>query len=358
MRTAEFDYVLPPALIANHPLRDRSASRLLVLQRSGSIEHRNFFHIPAYLKRGDVLIINNTKVFPARLTGTREDGQTMDILLVRELSPGTWEVLSRGSYTGRLTIAGKVEVDLEGGTRARFRHEEDLMPLIWSLGDMPLPPYIRRPPSRDDKETYQTVYASREGSIAAPTAGLHFTRELLREIAERGVIIREVTLHVGVGTFRPVRSEAIEDHSMEREYFQIPTAVIDDIRDAKAKGNRIVAVGTTTTRAIEGYFSGSSTACPETSPASDPRVPPLREDDESRAPEGSGWISGATDIFIRPGYAFQAVDSLITNFPLPRSTPLMLVCALAGREKILSAYREAIDYGYRFLSYGDAMLIL
>lgn len=358
MLTADFDYTLPQSLIAKRPLRNRSSSRLLVLHRDGSIEHRKFFHLPSYLHQGDILIVNNTKVFPARLTGKREDGESMEILLIRELSSGTWEVLSKGSYTGRLTISGELHVDLDKGSRAHFRCSGNLMSLVWSLGDMPIPPYIKRPPSQSDKETYQTVYASQEGSIAAPTAGLHFTHDLIREITAKGVAVKEITLHVGPGTFKPVRSEMIEDHSMEREYFQIPEPLVAEIREAKAEGRRIVSVGTTTTRSLEGYFSGrySNGSRDFISAASRPAAP--ENDIGSAENEGAGCIFGTTDIFIYPGYNFLAIDSLITNFHLPRSTPLMLVCALAGRENILAAYREAIANRYRFLSYGDAMLII
>ncbi len=358
MKTADFEYSLPPSLIAEQPLPERSSSRLLVLHRDGSIEHRQFRNLPSYLHRGDILILNNTKVFPARLTGRSDDGRMLEMLLVREATPGTWEVLSKGSFTGRLTISDELQVDLDRGSRARFRCSGDLMAHLWKAGNMPLPPYIKRPPDRSDKENYQTVYASHEGSIAAPTAGLHFTRSLLSEIAAKGVRIREVTLHVGPGTFRPVRTEIIHDHSMEMEYFLIPKSLLQDIRETKAAGGRIVAVGTTTTRSIEGYFSGAYRSGSGAVADKVFDAPVTGHGPEREGSEWSGFITGTTDIFIRPGYAFQVVDSLITNFHLPRSTPLMLACALAGRDIILAAYEEAIASGYRFLSYGDAMLII
>jgi S-adenosylmethionine:tRNA ribosyltransferase-isomerase len=283
-----------------------------------------------------MLLINNTKVFPARLTGVKKDGTRMDILLVRERNGrGGWDVLSRGKYTGTLRISDELEVELSEGTFARFRCSGDLRESIWKYGQMPLPPYIKRFPDKDDKESYQTVFAKEEGSIAAPTAGLHFTDILLREIASQGIKLRELTLHVGIGTFRPIRAETVEEHAMDSEHFEIDRGIISEIEETKAAGRRVVCVGTTTARAIEGLMSGK---CSVVSP--------------------NGRIQGSTDIFIYPGYSFEVVDSLITNFHLPRSTPLMLVSALAGREKILNVYDEAVAGGYRFLSYGDAMLIL
>jgi S-adenosylmethionine:tRNA ribosyltransferase-isomerase len=348
MKTADFEYLLPESLIAHKPPSERTGSRLLVLRRDGKTEHRHFFDLPSYLDPGDFLIINNTKVFPARLIGTRTDGRLMDILLVRETSPGIWEILSRGNFSGKLKISEDLQADIREGTSAQFQTSGDLMELIWKYGDMPLPPYIRRSPDQSDKLTYQTVYAANEGSIAAPTAGLHFTNRLLDDIVARGVNVRRLTLHVGIGTFRPIRTESLEDHSMEREYFEIPDELIAEIEQAKTMGKRIIAVGTTTTRSLEGYFSGSYNNGSAASTSATSRV----------ATGGHRSIRGTTDIFIYPGYTFRAVDALITNFHLPRSTPLMLVSAFAGRENILSAYQEAIAKRYRFLSYGDAMLIL
>jgi S-adenosylmethionine:tRNA ribosyltransferase-isomerase len=358
MKTADFDYALPESLIADKPLLDRAGSRLLVLHPDGEIEHRHFFDLPSYLEPGDMLIINNTKVFPARLSGTKKNGRSMDILLVRENSDGAWEILSQGNFTGRLTISDDLQADVYKGTSARFQASGDLMELIWKYGNMPLPPYIRRSPEQADKMTYQTVYAAHEGSIAAPTAGLHFTDRLLDAIVTAGVHVRRLTLHVGIGTFRPIRTETLEDHSMEREYFEIPKELITEIHQAKTKRRRIVAVGTTTTRSLEGYFSGVYNNSSMASSSSTSRTTAPVDTIDTAGSEGSHSIHGTTDIFIYPGYAFQAIDCLITNFHLPRSTPLMLVSALAGREKILSAYQEAIATRYRFLSYGDAMLIV
>ena len=335
MKIADFDYLLPEDLIAKRPLEDRSSSRLLVLHRNGAVEHRTFTDIVSYMDAGDMLIVNNSRVFPARLTGFRENGARLDILLVKEKSAGVWEVLSRGRYTGSLKFAPDFSAELLHGDTAVFQDSGNLAANIWKYGNMPLPPYIKRSPDAQDKETYQTTYAKKEGSIAAPTAGLHFTGKLLGEIASKGVKVRELTLHVGIGTFKPVRSENIEEHAMETEYFQIGQELLSDIRSTKAAGRRVITVGTTTTRALEGFASGLCTVISE-----------------------NGKIKGATDIFIHPGYSFQVCDTLITNFHLPRSTPLMLVSALCGREKMQKAYREAVTARYRFLSYGDAMLIL
>lgn len=358
METRELDYDLPASLIAKRPAPDRSQARLLVLRRDGRIEHRRFADLPRYLKSGDMLVINNTKVLPARITGVRDDGTAMDILFVRERGDGTWEVLSKGTYTGRLRIHEDCEIQLSEGSSARFSGSCDPIALMWKYGSMPLPPYITRPPDEADRQTYQTVYAAKEGSIAAPTAGLHFTRDLLDAIARKGVNIQELTLHVGPGTFRPIRADIIEEHAMEEEYFEIPTELVAQIRSVKASGGRIVAVGTTTTRSLEGYFSGryrnGSNFPVDQSVSSHRRI----DDGTSAGRPHPGVISGVTDIFICPGYTFRAIDCLVTNFHLPRSTPLALVSALAGTAKILSAYREAVARGYRFLSYGDAMLIL
>jgi len=335
MKIADFDYLLPEELIAKRPLEDRSSSRLLVLHRNGTIEHRTFSDIVSYIDKGDMLIVNNTKVFPARLSGLKENGGSLEILLVKEQAPGVWEVLSRGRYTGILKFSDDFSAELLNGDTARFQDPGSLPAKVWKYGRMPLPPYIKRSPDALDRETYQTSYAKKEGSIAAPTAGLHFTGELLRKIASIGSEIRELTLHVGIGTFKPIRSENIEEHIMDAEYFEIDPKLLMEIKGAKASGNRIITVGTTTRRALEGSMSGHCTVFSQ-----------------------NGRIKGSTDIFIHPGYSFKAGDSLLTNFHLPRSTPLMLVSALCGREKMLKAYREAVAMRYRFLSYGDAMLIL
>ena len=335
MKIADFDYLLPEDLIAKRPLDDRSSSRLLILHKDGAVEHRTFSDIVSYIDQGDMLIVNNTRVFPARLTGLKENGDRLEILLVKEKSPGIWEVLSRGRHTGTLRFSGDFSAELRHGDTASFQDPGNLTGNIWKYGNMPLPPYIKRSPDARDMETYQTTYAKNEGSIAAPTAGLHFTVQLLEEIASKGIKIRELTLHVGIGTFKPVRSENVEEHAMETEYFQIDQELLSEIRTTKSAGHRVFTVGTTTTRALEGFMSGHCTVNSQ-----------------------NGKIKGSTDIFIHPGYSFKICDSLITNFHLPRSTPLMLVSAICGREKMLKAYKEAVAARYRFLSYGDAMLIL
>jgi S-adenosylmethionine:tRNA ribosyltransferase-isomerase len=335
MKIADFDYLLSEDLIAKRPLEDRSSSRLLVLHRNGTVVHRTFSDIVSYIDKGDMLIVNNTKVFPARLTGLKENGGSLEILLVKEQSPGVWEVLSRGRYTGTLKFSEDFSAEILNGDTARFHDPGNLFGKIWKYGNMPLPPYIKRSPDARDKETYQTTYAKKEGSIAAPTAGLHFTGELLGRIASQGSKIRELTLHVGIGTFTPIRTEDVKDHVMDTESFEIDQKLLSEIRSTKSSGHRVITVGTTTTRALEGFMSGHCEVFSQ-----------------------NGRIKGSTDIFIHPGYSFKACDSLITNFHLPRSTPLMLVSALCGRGKMLKAYHEAVAMRYRFLSYGDAMLIL
>jgi S-adenosylmethionine:tRNA ribosyltransferase-isomerase len=335
MKVADFDFFLLEELIAKRPLKQRDNSKLLVLHRDGMVEHSRFSDLPAYLNPGDMLLINNTKVLPARLMGYKKTGGILEILLIREKKDNVWEVLSKGSYTGKLKISDELYAVLKDGKMASFEHSGDLMDIIRKCGNMPLPPYIRRLPDAFDKERYQTVYAKEEGSIAAPTAGLHFTERLLKEIISKGIVVRELTLHVGVGTFRPIRAEHAEEHFMEPEYFDIERNLIFEIERTKSAGNRIVAVGTTTTRAIEGFISGISKVITQ-----------------------NGRLQGKTDIFIYPGYRFKIVDSLITNFHLPKSTPLMLASALCGWEKLLKSYEEAMRAKYRFFSYGDAMLIL
>jgi S-adenosylmethionine:tRNA ribosyltransferase-isomerase len=335
MKTAEYDFHLPEGLIAERPPDRRDNSRLLVLHRNGETEHRRFADLHRFLQAGDMLLLNKTKVFPARIEGRKRGGGRIDILLVREISSGTWEILTKGRYSGPLVISGEVIAEIRDGKMATFSDARGLSGFIWQHGMMPLPPYIRRRPDELDKERYQTVYAETEGSIAAPTAGLHFTRELLGEIASKSVLIRHVTLHVGTGTFKPVKAEDIEAHTMDRELFEIDPLLVSEIQAVKARGNRIVAVGTTTTRAIEGYLSG-----------------------RTEISSANGIIKGTTDIFIRDGYSPCAIDSLITNFHLPRSTPLMLTAVFAGREILLRTYESAITMGYRFFSYGDAMLVL
>ncbi len=336
MKTDSLDFHLPRCLIAKTPAEGRDVSRLLVLCREGPLEHRRFRDIKDYLRAGDLLVINDSKVIPARLTGRKAAGGRIEVLLLKELSEGTFSILSRGGYTGRVRFDGGVEAEISGGRTARF-NISDVRGFLWRCGAMPLPPYIDREPDERDRMWYQTVYAEKEGSIAAPTAGLHFTEELLEEISDMGVVLGKVTLHVGAGTFRPIRTPRVQDHRMEPEEFEVDPALARKIRETKGRGGRVFAVGTTTTRTLEALMSGRYTALDGTD---------------------AGTIRGTTDLFIHPGYRFRAVDCLVTNFHLPRSTPLALVSALAGRERILEAYREAVALDYRFFSYGDAMLIL
>ncbi len=335
MKITDFDYLLPEDLIAKRPLKDRSSSRLLVVHRDGAVEHRMFSDVVSYLSPGDMLIVNNTKVFPARLTGWRKNGKSLEVLLVKELEKDTWEVLSKGRYTGALVFSDDFSAELSSGEVARFSYTGAFMENVWKYGSMPLPPYIKRTADESDKDTYQTAYAKQEGSIAAPTAGLHFSRPVFENIVSKGIVVRELTLHVGIGTFKPVRTDHVEEHSMDTEYFEISRGLLAEIDATRASGRKVFAVGTTTTRALEGFMSGNSVSV-----------------------AGNGTIQGSTNMFIYPGYSFNVIDSLITNFHLPRSTPLMLASAFCGRENLLNAYREAVDVGYRFLSYGDAMLIL
>ena len=335
MKTADYDFFLPPELIAARPAEYRDRSRLMVLHRDGGIEHKRFSDVPSYFDGGDLLILNNTKVFPARFFGRKATGGKIDFLLVRPSGNNAWDVLSRESYTGRLAISEDVSVQMVKGKTVVFEDDADMSQIIWNHGRMPLPPYIRRDPDELDTECYQTVYAETEGSIAAPTAGLHFTRELLHRLQDRSVRVRTITLHVGIGTFRPIKADLVADHTMDEEQFEINADVIREIEEAKKAGNRVIAVGTTSTRTLEGYVSGRCSVH-----------------------ASNGTISGSTDIFIYEGHQFRAVDSLITNFHLPRSSPLMLAAAFAGREKLLNAYKEAVSVGYRFFSYGDAMLVL
>ena len=335
MKTADYDFHLPQELIASRPLKDRDASRLLVLQRDGGLQHRTFRELPSLLDPGDMLVINDSKVFPARLNGRKPTGGRLDMLLVSERSPGVWEILCRERYTGPVKISDDLNVRLEEGKIALFENRAGLKELISREGLMPLPPYIKRPPDEYDRERYQTVYAEKEGSIAAPTAGLHFTSQLIEALTAASVTIRSVTLHVGTGTFRPVKTGELKDHRMDAEFFEMAPELISEIRSVREHGNRVVAVGTTTTRTLEGYMSG-----------------------RSRIVSSNGTISGTTDIFIYEGYRPRVVDALITNFHLPRSTPLMLAAVFAGREKLLAAYSTAVNLGYRFFSYGDAMLVL
>ncbi len=354
MLISDFDFDLPKNLIASRPLKQRDHSRLLVLHPDGKIDHKHFFNISQYLNKGDLLIMNDTKVFPARIFAQKPSGGKIDILLVKELGrENVWEVMYRGKYEGEISIADDTKAEIwiekkEGvHNRKKFLKFSDpksanIYDLIWSYGYMPLPKYIGRFPDKEDNLTYQTVYAKKTGSIAAPTAGLHFTESLIEDIKKKGILIRTITLHVGVGTFKPIITDSIVNHEMEAEFFEIKHSVIEDINKIKNNNNRVVAVGTTSTRTIEGFISGNYKKVAKTS--------------EIQGANSS--VCGYTDIFIYPGYKFKRIDCLITNFHLPRSTPLMLVSSLSNREKILKAYREAIAMNYRFFSYGDAMLIL
>ena len=340
MKTSDFYFDLPKELIAQDPLEDRSSSRLLVLDRkTGAREHRIFRDIVEYLNPGDCLVINNTKVIPARLYGAKEGTQAkIEILLLKRREGDVWETLvkpgkkakpgTKISFGDGLLMGEVLDVVDEGNRLIKFTYDGIFEEILDQLGQMPLPPYITH--QLKDKNRYQTVYAKHDGSAAAPTAGLHFTPELLRQIEEKGVKIAHVTLHVGLGTFRPVKVEDVTQHHMHSEYFFIEEDQAKLINDTKAAGGRVIAVGTTSCRTLESAVG---------------------EDGKLKAT--SGW----TDIFIYPGYKFKVLDCLITNFHLPESTLLMLVSALAGREHVLAAYEEAVKEGYRFFSFGDAMFI-
>ena len=341
LKTSDYYFDLPKELIAQDPLEDRSASRLLVLdQRTGSIEHKVFRDILQYLTPGDCLVLNDTRVIPARLLGVKEDtGAAVEVLLLKRREKDVWEALVRPGKKlrpgARVTFGdGRLRAEIldvveEGNRLVQFSYEGIWEEVLDSLGEMPLPPYITH--KLLDKDRYQTVYAKYEGSAAAPTAGLHFTKELLAEVEAMGVDLAYVTLHVGLGTFRPVKVDNVKEHHMHSEFYQITKEAADKINRAKESGHRVICVGTTSCRTVESAADekGRLTAC-----------------------------SGNTDIFIYPGYWFKVLDGLITNFHLPESTLVMLVSALAGRENILSAYREAIRERYRFFSFGDAMLIV
>ena len=332
-------YELPERLIAQTPLQRRDASRLLVLdKRTGATDHRHFYELPQFLRPGDCMVLNDSRVIPARLIGTRPSGGAAEVLLLRQLEDDRWECLVRPGKKlrqgarvlfGDGELAGTVEeVSADGNRIVRFEYKGIFLEMLERLGQMPLPPYIKE--QLDDPERYQTVYSCHPGSAAAPTAGLHFTGELLDQIRAMGVDVRFVTLHVGLGTFRPVKAENVEEHEMHSELCTVPEDTARAVNETKARGGRIVAVGTTSCRTLES-FAG--------------------EDGVLRA--GSRW----TDIFIYPGYRFKCIDALITNFHLPGSTLVMLVSALAGREHILAAYKQAVEREYRFFSFGDAMLI-
>ena len=340
MNVKDYDYDLPEELIAQDPLEDRSSSRLMVLDRqTGDVEHRHFTDILEYLHPGDCLVINNTKVIPARLFGVKEDTQAkIEVLLLKRKENDIWETLVKPgkkckvgtviSFGDGILTGEVVDIVDEGNRLIQFHYDGIFEEILDQLGEMPLPPYITH--KLQDKNRYQTVYAKHEGSAAAPTAGLHFTKELLQQVQDAGVKIAHVTLHVGLGTFRPVKVEDVTQHHMHSEFYVVEEDQAKLINDTKAAGGRVIAVGTTSCRTLE-----SATG----------------EDGILKA--GSGW----TEIFIYPGYRFKMIDGLITNFHLPESTLVMLVSALAGKEHIMAAYEEAVREKYRFFSFGDAMMI-
>lgn len=340
MKKSDFSFDLPEELIAQTPLQRRDASRMLVLNRqTGEIEHRHFYELPQYLKPGDCLVLNDSRVLPARLLGNRLTGGSVEVVLLRDLGEGKWECLTRpGRKTkpgteltfGEGTLTATVTEALDDGNKVlQFHYDGIFLEILDKLGKMPLPPYIKE--ELQDRERYQTVYSRELGSAAAPTAGLHFTPELLEQIREKGVSVCYVTLHVGLGTFRPVKEEDILDHVMHAEYCEIPAETARKINETHAAGGRVIAVGTTSCRTLESFTDEDGT---------------VRAD--------AGW----TDIFIYPGYTFKCIDALVTNFHLPESTLIMLVSALAGRENILHAYKVAVQERYRFFSFGDSMLII
>lgn len=343
MHINDFDYYLPEELIAQHPADKRDESRLLVIDRkTGQLQHKHFYDILDYLNPGDCLVMNNSKVIPARLFGLKENtGAKVEFLLIKRLEGDLWEAMVRPGK--RLHVGDRVSFGEDGSLKAeimghgedgtrmvRFEHTGDFHELLDKIGKIPLPPYIERESDEEDKQRYQTVYCKEEGSVAAPTAGLHFTEELIQKAQEKGVRVAYVTLHVGIGTFRPVKCEIIEEHRMHFEEYEIDEENAAIINNTKKEGGRVISVGTTSTRTIES------------------------------ASEENGIVKaghGSTGIFIYPGYRFKVIDCLITNFHLPKSTLLMLVSALYNRENILEIYNEAVKQRYRFFSYGDAMLI-
>lgn len=342
MKVSLFDYNLPQELIAQEPLPKRDESRLLVVRRGdGTFSHHRFYELPSLLPEGTLLVVNDTRVIPARLWGERPTGGKVEVFLVRREGEGTWRCLVRPGKRMRpgdkVLFAngrwcGEVREVLHSGERLMsFHGPGGLGRLLDEVGQVPLPPYIRRRPRPEDRERYQTVFASKEGAVAAPTAGLHFTLRVLDALKRRGIEILSITLHVGPGTFRPVKVEDVEAHRMEEEYYEISPQVAAKVEETRMEGRRLLAVGTTVTRALESAA-----------------------DEEGRLMRLHGW----TDLFIYPGYRFKVVDALLTNFHLPRSTLLMLVCAFGGRELVMKAYREAIEEGYRFYSYGDSMLLV
>lgn len=342
MNIEDFDFDLPETLIAQTPLKDRTSSRLLVLNKETKvIAHNHFSDIKSYLNKGDCLVLNDTRVLPARLFGIKKDtGAKIEILLLNQAEEDCWEALVKPAKKVQLgtklvfgdhkLIATCTDVLEHGGRKFKLSYSGILYQILDELGEMPLPPYIKE--QLNEKERYQTVYAKEEGSAAAPTAGLHFTKELLQEIEDIGVTIAYITLHVGLGTFRPVSVDVIEDHTMHSEFYQMSKETADVLTKTKQRGGRVISVGTTSTRTLE----------------------TIARDNNGQFVASSGW----TDIFIYPPYEFRAIDGLITNFHLPKSTLIMLVSALADQESVMKAYEDAVKEKYRFFSFGDAMLIL
>ena len=340
MKTSDFDFYLPEELIAQHPLEKRDYSRLMVLDKAtGEIEHKHFYDVLDYLNEGDTLVLNNTRVMPARLIGEKvESGGKIEFLLLKRIEGDKWECLAKPGKRAKIGTeftfgSGKLKckvVDIveEGNRIIEFSYDGIFEQVLDELGEMPLPPYITE--RLDDRERYQTVYSKEQGSAAAPTAGLHFTKELLEKVKEKGVNIAYVTLHVGLGTFRPVKVDDVNEHVMHSEFYQLDEENANIINETKKRGNKIISVGTTSTRTLETIG-----------------------DENGFVKAQSGW----TNIFIYPGYKFKVVDNLITNFHLPESTLIMLVSALAGKEKVMNAYNEAVKERYRFFSFGDAMFI-
>lgn len=340
MDVKDFDFHLPEELIAQHPLEQRDSSRLMVLDKeTGEIKHKTFHDIVDYLNEGDTLVLNNTRVLPARLIGEKEGtGGKIEFLLLKRIEGDKWECLAKPGKSARVgrrfTFGGGklkaevIEVKEDGNRIVEFYYDGIFEQVLDSLGEMPLPPYIHE--RLEDRERYQTVYSKEEGSAAAPTAGLHFTKELLEQIKEKGINIVYLTLHVGLGTFRPVKVENIEEHDMHSEYYHLSKESADIINETKKRGNKVISVGTTSTRTLETIG-----------------------DENGEVREQSGW----TNIFIYPGYKFKVVDRLITNFHLPESTLIMLVSTLAGKEHVMHAYEEAVKEKYRFFSFGDAMFV-
>ena len=339
MKTDDFDYYLPEELIAQTPLKKRDESRLLILdKKTGDIEHKHFYDIIDYLNKDDILVVNDSKVIPARIIGVKEStGAVIELLMLKNIEGDIWECLSKPAkrisvgtivkFSDKLS-AECTKVEDEGIRHFKFIYNGILMEILDELGEMPLPPYIHE--KLQEKDRYQTVYAKNIGSAAAPTAGLHFTNELLNKIKEKGIKVVSITLHVGLGTFRPVNVEDVTKHKMHSEYYEMSSEVASILNKAKENNNKIISVGTTTTRTLETIYTKYNT---------------FKE------------CSGYTDIFIYPGYKFKAINSLITNFHLPKSTLIMLVSALAGKENIMNAYKIAVEEKYRFFSFGDAMFI-